>query len=80
MTNLSNFTRWSGLASILGGVLLAIGIAIHLLPIHLLRHGHAVNESPYSAFHVLIAVALMLVLFGLVGLYARRRSGGRRHG
>ncbi len=75
MTNLSNFTRWSGLASMLGGVLLAIGI-----PFHPLRHGHAVNESPYSAFHVLIAVALMLVLFGLVGLYARRRSGGRRHG
>ena len=75
MTNLSNFTRWSGLASMLGGVLFAIGI-----PIHPLRHGQVLTESPYSAIHVLIAVALMLVLFGLVGLYARRRSGERRRG
>ena len=64
MTNRSNFTRWSGLASMLGGLLFALGIAIHPL-----RHGQAVNASPYSAIHVLIAVALMLVLFGLVGLY-----------
>ena len=67
MKNLSNLTRLSGLASMLGGVLFAIGIAIHPL-----RHGQAVNESPYSAIHVLIAVGLMLVLFGLVGLYARQ--------
>ena len=80
MTTLSIFIHWSGQSIMLGEVLFYIGIAIHLLPIHLLRHGHAVNESPYSPFHVLIAVALMLVLFGLVGLYARRRSRGRRHG
>lgn len=67
MKNPLNFTRWSGLASMLGGVLFAIGI-----PLHPLRHGQAVNESPYTAIHVLIAVGLMLVLFGLVGLYARQ--------
>jgi len=67
MKHLSNLTRWSGLASMLGGVLFAIGI-----PLHPLRHGQAVNESPYTAIHVLIAVALMLVLFGLVGLYAHQ--------
>src|SRR5687768_14165344 len=67
MMNLTTFTRWSGLASMLGGILFAIGIALHPL-----RHGQAVNESPYSAIHVLIAVALMLVLFGLVGLYVRQ--------
>jgi hypothetical protein len=67
MKNLSNLTRWSGVASLLGGVLFAIGISLHPL-----RHGEAVNESPYTAIHVLIAVALMLVLFGLVGLYARQ--------
>ncbi len=67
MKNLSNLTRWSGLASMLGGVLFAIGI-----PLHPLRHGQAVNESPYTVIHVLIAVGLVLVLFGLVGLYARQ--------
>jgi hypothetical protein len=50
-----------------GGALFAVGVAIHPL-----RHGEAVNASPYSAIHLLIAVALMLVLFGLVGLYARQ--------
>jgi hypothetical protein len=74
MTNLTTFTRWSGLASMLGGVLFAIGIALHPL-----RHGQAVNASPYSAIHVLIAVALMLLLFGLVGLYVRQAEQlGRR--
>lgn len=67
MTNLTTLTRWSGLASMLGGALFAIGIALHPL-----RHGQAVNASPYSAIHVLIAGALMLVLFGLVGLYIRQ--------
>lgn len=67
MKNLSNLTRWSGLASMLGGVLFAIGI-----PLHPLRHSQAVNESPYTVIHVLIAFGLMLVLFGLVGLYARQ--------
>lgn len=67
MTNITNLTRWSGLAGMLGGVLFALSI-----PLHPLRHGQAVNESPYTAIHVLIAVALMLVLFGLVGLYVRQ--------
>ncbi len=67
MTNLTQLTRLSGLASMLGGVLFAIGIALHPL-----RHGQAVNESPYTAIHVLIALALMLILFGLVGLYIRQ--------
>ena len=67
MKNLSNLTRWSGVAGMLGGVLFAIGI-----PLHPLRHGEAVNESPYTAIHVLIAAALFLVLFGLVGLYIRQ--------
>jgi hypothetical protein len=67
MTNITNFTRWSGLTGMLGGFLFAVGI-----PLHPLRHGQAVNESPYTAIHVLIAVALMLVLFGLVGVYIRQ--------
>jgi hypothetical protein len=67
MKYLSILTRWSGLAGMLGGVLFAVGI-----PLHPLRHGQAVNESPYTAIHVLIAVALMLLLFGLVGLYVRQ--------
>ena len=67
MTHRPNFTRWSGFASMLGGLLFALGIAIHPL-----RHGQAVNAIPYAAIHVLIAAALMLVLFGLVGLYVRQ--------
>jgi hypothetical protein len=67
MTNLTRFTRWSGLASMLGGLLFAIGIALHPL-----RHGEAVNASPYSAIHVLGAFGLMLILLGLVGLYVRQ--------
>ncbi|MEO7912185.1 MAG: hypothetical protein ABIV47_21285 [Roseiflexaceae bacterium] len=64
MSNRSQLSRWSGLASMLGGLLFAIAIALHPL-----RHGEAVNASSYSAIHVLGAVALMLILFGLVGLY-----------
>lgn len=68
MTNLTHLTRWSGGASMLGGALFAIGIALHPL-----RHGQAVNQSPYTTtIHVLIALALMLILFGLVGLYLRQ--------
>jgi hypothetical protein len=51
----------------LGGVLFPIGVALHPL-----RHGEAVNASPYSAIHVLIAAGLFLCLFGLVGLFVRQ--------
>lgn len=67
MMSISNLTRWSGLASMLGGLFFAIGI-----PLHPLRHGQAVNTSAYTAIHVLIALALMLILFGLVGIYVRQ--------
>ena len=67
MSNISKLMRWSGLASMLGGVLFSISIILHPL-----RHGEAVNNSPYSAIHVLIAIALTLVLFGLVGLFLRQ--------
>ncbi|MGE5335541.1 MAG: hypothetical protein ACM3N4_12635 [Nitrososphaerota archaeon] len=67
VTSLTKFTRWSGLASMLGGLLFAIGI-----PLHPLRYGEAVKHTPYSAIHTLIAVALVLALFGLVGLYVRQ--------
>lgn len=66
-TNLTRFTRWSGLVGMLGGLLFAIAI-----PLHPLRYGEAVRNSPYSAIHTLIAVSLMLLLFGLVGLYIRQ--------
>lgn len=67
MTNLTRFTRLSGLAAMVGGLLFAIGI-----PLHPLRYGEAVSHSPYSAIHTLIAVSLMLTLFGLTGLYVRQ--------
>ena len=75
MTHRSHFTRWSGFASMVGGLLFAVSIAIHPF-----RHGQAVNAGPYSAIHVLIAVALMLVLFGLVGLYVRQVEQLRQPG
>jgi hypothetical protein len=59
MTNLTTFTRWSGLASMLGGILFAIGIALHPL-----RDGQAVNASPYSAIHVLIAIGAVIYILG----------------
>ncbi len=67
MPNLSKLIRLSSLSCILGGVLFPISIAIHPL-----RDGLSVNNSPYSAIHVLIAFALMLVMFGLIGLYLRQ--------
>lgn len=67
VAHLSKFTRWSGLMAMLGGLLVAIGI-----PLHPLRYGEAVKQSPYAAIHTLIAVGLMLALFGLVGLYVRQ--------
>lgn len=67
VTNLTKFTRWSGLVAILGGLLVAIGI-----PLHPLRYGEAVKQSPYAAIHTLISVGLMLALFGLMGLYVRQ--------
>lgn len=75
MANAASLARWTGLAGMLGGVLFAVGI-----PLHPLRHGEAVNNSPYSAIHVLIAVALFLVLFGLVGLYIRQAERLSRSG
>ncbi len=41
MTNLTTFTRWSGLAGMVGGLLFAIAI-----PLHPLRYGEAVIHSP----------------------------------
>jgi hypothetical protein len=67
VTNLTKFTRWSGPVAMLGGLLVAIGI-----PLHPLRYGEAVKQSPYAAIHTLISVGLMLALFGLVGLYVRQ--------
>jgi hypothetical protein len=64
MSNLKSFTRWSGLASMAGGLLVAIAI-----PLHPLRYGQAVIHSPYSAIHVLIALGLLLALLGLMGIY-----------
>ena len=75
MTNLSRLIRWSGLSSMAGGVLFAVGIALHPL-----RHGEAVNASPYSAVHVLIGFALMSTLFGLVGLYVSQSEQLGREG
>lgn len=67
LTRSTRFTRWSGLAAMLGGLLFAIGI-----PLHPLRFGEAVHNSPYAAIHTLIAMSLMLALLGLVGVCVRQ--------
>ena len=60
MPNVSKTDPLSSLACILGGVLFPISIAIHPL-----RDGARCKPAPIPRYMFSIAVALMLVLFGL---------------
>lgn len=66
---LSKLVRWSGYASILGGLLFAVAVVLHPL-----RDGISVLNSgvAYGAIHNLGVFGLMLQLFALVGLYVRQ--------
>src|SRR6266540_3887172 len=65
---LSKLAYWSGLASILGGVLFGVAVVLHPL-----RDGISIFNSgvAYGAIHNVGVFGLMLQLFGLVGLYIR---------
>lgn len=64
----TNLIRWSGLASVLAGVLYALGALLHPVGEDL-----AAYTSPkWVPAHQVYWVSAMLMLFGLVGLYARQ--------
>jgi hypothetical protein len=64
----ANLIRWSGLISILAGVLYALGALLHPVGEDL-----AAYASPqWVPAHQVYWVSAMLMLFGLVGLYARQ--------
>ena len=64
----ANLIRWSGLISVLAGVLYALGALLHPVGEDL-----AAYASPkWVPAHQVYWVSAMLMLFGLVGLYARQ--------
>ncbi len=74
---LSKLAYWSGLASILGGVLFGVAVVLHPL-----RDGISIfnNGVAYGAIHNLGVFGLMFQLFGLVGLYIREADTMGRRG
>ena len=63
-----NLIRWSGVASLLAGVLYILGSFLHPAGEDLA----AVSSPNYLLAHLLIWASLILLLFGLIGLYARQ--------
>ncbi len=65
---LSKLVSWSGLASILGGLIFGVAVVLHPL-----RDGISIFKSgvAYGAIHNLGVFGLMFQLFGLIGLYIR---------
>lgn len=59
---------WSGLASILAGVFYAVGALLHPVGEDLA----AVNSSNWVPAHLVYWVSILLLHFGLVGMYARQ--------
>jgi hypothetical protein len=74
---LSKLTKWSGYASILGGLLFVVAVVLHPL-----RDGISVYNSgaAYGAIHNLGAFGLIFQLFALVGLYVREADVMGRRG
>jgi hypothetical protein len=60
--------RWSGLISILAGVLYALGALLHPAGEDLAAY----TNPNWVPAHQVYWVSAMLMLFGLVGLYARQ--------
>lgn len=52
-----------------GGILFAISISTHPL-----RDDHSILDSSFTVMHLLIVISLLLVLFGLVGLFLRQSA------
>lgn len=64
----SKLIRWSGMASILAGVLYTVGTLIHPAG----EDVAAIASSTWVPAHALSAAAALFMLLGLVGLYARQ--------
>jgi hypothetical protein len=70
--------RWSGLALVAGGVLLAVATPLH--PSRETPSTIIASEFRLVASHVLSTLSSMLILLGLPGLYVAYRGGMRRLG
>jgi len=64
----ANLIRWSGLISLLAGVLHVVGALLHPVGEDLA----AINSPNWVPAHLVYWVSGTLMLFGLVGLYARQ--------
>lgn len=69
--NSANLIRWSGLAALLGGALLLVSDLLNLMPTSASFSETAATTS-YAVESGLRLLGGMLVLLGLVGLYARQ--------
>jgi hypothetical protein len=63
-----NLVRWSGLASLLAGVLYALGALLHPVGEDLA----SITSPSWVPSHLVYWVSAILMLFSLVGLYARQ--------
>lgn len=64
----ANLIRWSGLTSLLSGVLYIVGAILHPVGEDL----SAVNDSNWIPAHLIYWVSILLLHFALVGLYLRQ--------
>jgi len=64
-----NYTRWSGLALLVGGILLAITV---ILTPNVFATPNALATTSWAILHVIMGIGLLLILFGLVGWYGRQ--------
>jgi hypothetical protein len=70
--------RWSGLALVAGGVLLAVATSVH--PSRETAATIIASEVRLVAAHILYTLSSLLVLLGLPGLYVAQRGGMGRLG
>jgi hypothetical protein len=66
----TSLTRWSGVALLLSGVLIAVPIVFH--PSY--ADAQAFLRPAWVPVHIALTIAAILGLFGLVGLYSRLRE------
>jgi hypothetical protein len=67
----SQLIRWSGLAAILAGVLLSIGALLNIAT-ETENLSESATTAPYALTWLLYLLGGVLLLLGLVGLYARQ--------
>src|SRR5829696_3186857 len=74
----ARLVRWSGLALVVGGILLAVATPLH--PSRETAATIVASEVRLVASHVLSTLSSMLILLGLPGLYVAHRGGMGRLG